>query len=490
MSSSIAPSQVQQLALSSPAFETLFGGAKGGGKTHLLALWFAQLFIASREEFQRTRILQSRCRAVVFRRQRGDLTDFQIKASEIFSEIFSPDGFQYDKQNHCFNFSFGARLELEHLKDPDTYRSFHGQEFIRIGFDQVEEVTHEEYSFIVANVRTNEGIYRRYLGVMSTANPGGFAWPFKRFIEPHPAGGRLIRESVQVKNKGEWETKTVTRVFVPSKISDNPHVDPVEYEARLRVQLGPERAQQLIDGDWSVVDGAFFAWAMDERKLSVEPFRAPDTWDIRAGVDWGYTAPCAWVFGALDSDGTVWIMHEEYLTQPGKTGAFVAEIVASRLSEQDWHEGKVRPDDFHVLIDKQAFDGGGAAGASAGAALAEVFRVSKSTGGKNRRSGNEQIFSRLRSGKIRIVRKNCPNLWRQLMSVKRDEFDQDDYDHNGDVHAIDALRFLLMSWPIGDSIRARTEEEIHRDALSVYHARAVEAERTGKQQEGATNGYN
>jgi hypothetical protein len=44
----------------------------------------------------------------------------------------------------------------------------------------------------------------------------------------------------------------------------------------------------------------------------------PDTWKRFIGVDWGYTAPWAVVWGAVDEDGRVWVYRELYAKQVGE----------------------------------------------------------------------------------------------------------------------------------------------------------------------------
>jgi predicted phage terminase large subunit-like protein len=73
----------------------------------------------------------------------------------------------------------------------------------------------------------------------SSANPGGIGheWVKQRFLVEGPSRGRI---------------------FVPSKLEDNPHLDKEEYDASLR-ELDAVTYAQLRWGDWAVrPPGAFF----------------------------------------------------------------------------------------------------------------------------------------------------------------------------------------------------------------------------------------
>ena len=47
----IKPTPIQASALSCPAFELLFGGSKGGGKTHFLAMAPIQILAKAHQKF-------------------------------------------------------------------------------------------------------------------------------------------------------------------------------------------------------------------------------------------------------------------------------------------------------------------------------------------------------------------------------------------------------------------------------------------------------
>lgn len=70
----------------------------------------------------------------------------------------------------------------------------------------------------------------------------------------------------------------------------------------------------LLAGDWDVFGGAVFTeW--DRDRDVVPPFRIPEPWQRWAGIDYGYRAPWAVVWAAVDRDGRVWVYRELYATE-------------------------------------------------------------------------------------------------------------------------------------------------------------------------------
>jgi hypothetical protein len=84
----------------------------------------------------------------------------------------------------------------------------------------------------------------------------------------------------------------LTRVFIPAKLSDNPALttnDP-QYVNRLRASGSPELVRAWLEGDWNVIEGAFFPEFATARHV-LAPFRVPDHWVRFRSMDWGSAKP-------------------------------------------------------------------------------------------------------------------------------------------------------------------------------------------------------
>ena len=75
-----------------------------------------------------------------------------------------------------------------------------------------------------------------------------FQWVRQRYIDPAPLGNRIIRDP----------STGLERVFIPSRVDNNQHIDVEAYKQRLRASGSKELVRAWLDGDWSVAMGAFF----------------------------------------------------------------------------------------------------------------------------------------------------------------------------------------------------------------------------------------
>ena len=101
-----------------------------------------------------------------------------------------------------------------------------------------------------------------------------------RYIDPAPLGNRITRD----------EQTGLKRVFIPSKVDNNRHIDVEAYKQNLRASGSKELVSAWLDGDWSVTLGAFFdCW--DSKRHVVRPFAVPAEWMRFRSMDWGSASP-------------------------------------------------------------------------------------------------------------------------------------------------------------------------------------------------------
>lgn len=439
----------------------MYGGAKGGGKSDfLLAAPFEQIALADRK--WRAMGQKQRGRAILFRKNLKNLDDLIRRSKELFWDL--DPGMKRDTKN-CgwfklekrWVFSSGYIFEFAHLDSPDDEQAYQGQEITAALFDQVEEIPFEVYNFIVGQIRTKDDDMRPMLMARCTANPGGrHAQWVKDYFCPHipERHNRIVSDKIKLPSGREHET---TKAFIPAKLSDNKYLynDPA-YESVL-AKLPDHMRRMWLDGDWNVVIGAHFASVWDQSKHVRKSFPIPASWEIKGGMDWGTVAPACYLVGAKDNDGNVYIIDEIY--GPGKTGRLFAERFKKVLTKQQWsNDRKWTADDFYGLLDYGAWREDGQDGPNAARSMQNAgMRLFKAN--KNRSAGMEQVMERLTSRSIVIFGDRCPNLVRTLPQLQTDPRDPNDVDTEGEDHAYDALRYLLIDWPaIGT-----TEEEKKSD---------------------------
>lgn len=267
--------QVQ--AFQSPAFEILYGGQAGGGKSDLL-LGLARTCHKS---------------SVLIRRNFPELERSLIKRSLEFYGERRP---YYKADKHYWEID-GRRIEFGHMEhigtphDPGDERAYSSAPYDLIGFDQLEEFEEYAYQFMFSRVRsTTPGQRKR---IVSTANPigPGVAWIMHRWgawldkRHPNPAKSGEVRWYKNDDDGRDVETTAddpdaLSRTFISASLADNPYLSYNDDYRRTLSSLPPILRKALLGGDWmaSLMDDAMQviprAWveaAMERHRNSERP---------------------------------------------------------------------------------------------------------------------------------------------------------------------------------------------------------------------------
>jgi predicted phage terminase large subunit-like protein len=349
--------------LAAEELEVLFGGAAGGGKSDALLMAALQW-------------IDTPCySALLLRRTYSDLSlpGALMDRSQLWLRGTAAKWSDKDK---TWRFPSRATLSFGFLEGPaDKYR-YQSSEFQFIGFDELTQHEESSYLYLFSRLRRLAG-HDVPLRMRAASNPGGVGHQFvkQRFLIDGPTAGR---------------------VFIPSKLEDNPHLDRQEYTRSL-MQLDPFTRAQLLHGDWSDYSGGFFKreWfpVLDSPPLGIT--RKIRCWDLAA------TEPKK----GKDPDWTVGVLM-------GKTkdGQYVVlDVQRTRATPRDV-EGLVKhcaeADGRGVWIYMEQEPG------SAGVSVIDNytrnvlagwrFRGVKTTGNKAERAA--PFSSQAESGNVRIVR--------------------------------------------------------------------------------------
>ncbi len=137
----------------------------------------------------------------------------------------------WNAHDHVWTFPSGATLTFGYLEsERDKYR-YQSSEVQYIGFDELTQFAESQYLYLFSRLRrlaTSELPLR----MRSASNPGGegHEWVRARFVD---------------------ERSNESRVFVPARLADNPHLDQLGYAANL-AELDAVTRAQLLEGDWQV----------------------------------------------------------------------------------------------------------------------------------------------------------------------------------------------------------------------------------------------
>lgn len=264
-----SPHPKQAAALERPEFEIGFGGARGGGKTDAGLSW---ILFDSKEPL---------LRGLVVRKNSDDLKDWISRARYRYCN----DQFKATITGNppVLHFPDGATYVTGHFKDENAYTKYQGQEFQRILVEELELIPSEEsYEMLLASCRsTIQGVHAQ---VFSTFNPGGpgHTWIKKRFrLEGIPNQPIITKD----------ERTGRMRVFVPSRVEDNPTLlknDP-EYVHFLE-GLPDGLREQWRWGSWDnpIIKGAYYTLELEQARRDTHITDVPHTkeygvhtwWDI------------------------------------------------------------------------------------------------------------------------------------------------------------------------------------------------------------------
>lgn len=263
----------QHALIECPVFEIFYGGARGGGKTDgMLGKWAIKADLYGEDAV-----------GVFFRKTRQDLKE----AVERSKQLYGPLGAKY--AGNQWVFPSGARLKFEYLEQDKDAENYQGHNYTDVFF---EELTHwadpGPVNKLKATLRSAKGVPCQF---HATGNPGGpgHLWVKRRYIDPAPQGFKILTE--EFTNPFNGEKQTLERVFIPSRLTDNPLLldsDPL-YVSKLQQSGSEQLVKAWLLGDWRVVEGMYFdCWS---EAMIQRPFAIPDHWLKFRSFDWGSAKP-------------------------------------------------------------------------------------------------------------------------------------------------------------------------------------------------------
>ena len=406
--------------LSAPEQDVLYGGSAGGGKSYAMLV----------DPLRYMHIKEHR--ALLLRKSMPELRELIDKSRELYPKAFA--GAKFREVEKIWRFPSGASLEFGYLdRDADVYR-YQGQSYTWIGIDELTQYPTEfPLQYLQSRLRTTNNDIKCY--IRCTANPGGVGgyWVKKRYLDPSPPNESFTGED------------KITRRFIPARLEDNPYLAADgKYEQMLQ-SLPAVQRKQLLEGNWDVAEGAAFA-EFDYENHCIDPFEIPRTWERVKGIDYGYAAESAVVWGAVDPQDETLIIYRE-LYQKGLTG----EDLAKKIYDFEKEERV----SVQGVLDWAAWAKTGTTGPTVGEVLSRAGHKLRRAD-KNRIQGKIQIHERLKTNdkgrpKLQIF-KTCPNLIREIQSIPLDPNKPEDVDTKASDHAYDALRYLIMSRPRARSV--------------------------------------
>jgi hypothetical protein len=428
----------QRALIACPVFEVFFGGARGGGKTDGVL----GDFLEHADTYGEHAI------GIMFRRERTQL----IETIERSRAIYAPLGWKYHEQDKMWRAPNGARLRFAYLERDADADAYQGHSYTRVYVEEIGTFPSAvPIMKLMATLRSGAGVP---VGFRATGNPGGpgHQWVKARYIDPSPTGWDIVRDP---------ETG-LERVFIPSKVGDNQFLGD-DYISRLRASGSRELVRAWLEGDWSVIEGAFFdCWSTDKHVLA--PFSIPDDWLRFRSADWGSASPFSVGWWAVVGDD--WMEHDTKLPRgslvryrewygasaPGRGLKLTADQVAAGIIERE--KEKLA---YGVIDPSAAKEDGGPSimeriNMEFIRARIPVFRPADNARVTQRGAmgGWDQMRARMigKEGRPMIYTfSTCRDSIRTIPMLQHDRDKPEDLDTESEDHAADEWRYACMSRP-------------------------------------------
>lgn len=458
--------------MESEATEILFGGAAGGGKSHLLRVIGILLCVYI-----------PNIQVYLFRRLRPDLLANHLDGESGFRNMLSSFPSIHILEDEI-RFSNGSKIHLSHCQHEKDRFKYQGAEIHVLLIDELTHFTDVIYRFLRNRVRMPPAVpetVRQIFGeaftlpkIICGSNPGNVGHTFVKqtfvdLLEPYKAKQMPPEEGGML------------RQYIPALLEDNPSLmlnDP-GYEMRLQGLGSPDLVKAMRYGLWDITAGAALEKLRRDKHM-IRDFQVPKEWTKFMVIDWGSAKPFAvgW-YCVVDEDLILkakedWperlipkgalILYREYYGWNGKPNEgcrLESTVVAKQIldieedagEEMDYRVGDAAMWAEHdgASVQQRMYDG------TAGRFLMEQSRKG--------RSGNyEEVRERVagdEDGPMFYATVGCKHFWRTVPDLQLDErHPEKGPDTEQEDHCYDHFQYACASRPYITTKRDRLEYAI------------------------------
>lgn len=414
----------QKLFCQSRTRYTAYGGARGGGKTHVLRL---KAFGGA--------LSWPGIRILIVRKEYPELEQNIILPMR---KLIPQELASYNGSMRMMFFVNGSVIKFGHYgqSDDDEYQ---GVEYDWIFMEEATQFTERQFRTLGACLRgVNDIPKRMYL----TCNPGGIGhmWVKRLFVD-------------RAYNDGE-SPKDYS--FIQATVEDNPQLMKASPDYVQMLELLPQDVRRAWRyGDWDALAGTFFPEFRTETHV-IPPFaRIPSEWRKYRAFDYGLDMfACIWV--AVDYDGRCYVYREVQ-----QSGLIVSEAAKLALSLTPPHEQiscTIAPPD---MWNRQK---------DSGKSMAELFAengLGLLKASNNRVQGWMAVKEMLRPMKSEtdkpglLVTEDCAGLIRNLPAIQHDEKNPSDCatEPHEISHICDAIRYFCVTRTMGAELSAAADAD-------------------------------
>jgi hypothetical protein len=433
----------QAMVLESAATEIFFGGAKGGGKSHLIR-------VAAIKYCTEIPYLQT----YIFRRLSPDLKKNHLDGVTGFRSMLEPwvrAGF-VEITDDEIRFWNGSKIYLCHCMEEKDKHKYNGCEINLLLMDELTHFTESIYRYLRVNCRLGglgEHLPKKYKKkfplIICASNPCnvGHLWVKRTFVD--------YAEPFQIVKTPAEESGRL-RQYIPSTFRDNPSME--ENYAETLSGLGDkELIRAYRDGDWDVLSGSFFdSFSKDTHVLKT--FVVPNHWQRVLSMDWGWYYPFSigwWAIAPEDYTdpinnqfipaGSLVCYREWYGSEGKNVGVKIPpEYVAKKILELQKND----PEPYAYVADPAIWK------TDTGLSVGRIFENNGihwlRGDNKDRARGWMEVERRINESPYPSMywMELCLDSIRTMASVIRDPAKLEDIDKNCESHCADMVRYLAM----------------------------------------------
>jgi hypothetical protein len=428
-------SRPQEALLECPLFEVFFGGARGGGKTFgMLGEWAQHADTYGKDAV-----------GLMLRRTAKQLGETFEAARAIYAPLGARFVGSAESGGMRVTMPNNARLTFAHLERDSDAENYQGFSLTRVYVEEAGNFpSPAPIMRLMATLRSGAGVPCR---IRLTGNPGGpgHHWLKSRYIDPAPLGWKIITDPETGRQ----------RVFIPSRVTDNPKIDQAEYVANLRQSGSPELVRAWLEGDWSVIAGAFFPEWGPQHVIPV--FTPPEHWLRFRSMDWGSARPFAVGWWAQADGAThglpkgALVKYREWYGSTGEPNVglrMTAEEVADGIRSREAGE-----EIAYGVADPAIFSSDG------GPSIAERMfgrgviwrRADNARVSRQGALGGWDVFRQRLKGEdgrpMAYWMSCCRDGIRTIPVMQHDQARPEDMDTEGEDHVADADRYAFLSRP-------------------------------------------